>query len=85
MVVIMNISDVYYSKKRPKAYKASDAAYVVGGNKGGRVFAAYPRPYPITSQQKKVRDVAAKCGIKKGISKSALQKAMVDCVKPAMQ
>ena len=73
----------FYIKSRPKAYKAKDAAYVVGGN-AGMVLAAKPRDYPITSQQKKVRDTARTCGIKKGMSKAELQKAMVDCVKPKM-
>ena len=74
----------FYVKSRPSAYKAKDAAYTVGGN-GGLVLARRPGPYPLTSQQKKVRDAAAGCGIKKGISKSALQKAMVDCVGPKMR
>lgn len=84
MVVVKNLSAIGYVKRRPKAYKASDAAYTVGGNKGF-VLAAYPGDYPLTSQQKKVRDVASGCGIHKGISKAALQKAMVDCVGPKMK
>lgn len=71
-------------KRRPKAYKASDAAYPVGGNPGYYI-AARPRPYPLTAPQRKVRDVAAKCGIKPGIKKAALMTAMKDCVGPAMR
>ncbi len=74
----------FYVKRRPRPYKARDAAYTVGGN-GGWVLASRPGPYPITSQQKKVRNVAADCGIKKGISKADLQKKMVDCVGPKMR
>lgn len=71
-------------KRRPKAYKARDAAYIVGGNRGYYI-ASLPRPYPMTSQQRKVKDVADTCGIKKGISKSDLQKAMKECVSPKMR
>lgn len=67
-------------RRRPKAYKAKDAPYRVGGNPGV-YLASFPRPYPKTAQQKKVSAVAAKCGIKSGISKSALMTAMKDCVK----
>ncbi len=67
-------------KNRPKAYKAKDAPYAVGGNKG-IILVNFPRPYPKTSQQKRIGEVAAKCGIKSGISKSALMTAMKDCVK----
>ena len=66
-------------KRRPKAYKARDAAYIVGGNPGYYI-ASRPRPYPKTSQQKKVAAAAKKCGIHAGISKSELQKAMKDCI-----
>lgn len=71
-------------KRRPKVYKARDAAYPTGGNRGFYI-ASLPRPYPLTSQQRKVKTVAADCNIKKGISKSDLQKAMVDCVGPKMR
>lgn len=83
MAVIGGLGQGFYVKRRPKAYKAKDAAYTVGGNRGF-VIASLPGPYPITSQQKKVRDTARGCGIKKGMSKSELQKAMVDCVGPKM-
>jgi len=67
-------------KRRPKRYKARDAPYAVGGNKG-MYIASLPHAYPLTPQQKKVRDVAIKCGIKKGMSKSTLMTQMADCVK----
>lgn len=79
MPVIKNVTKYFYLKSRPKAYKARDAAYVVGGKRGA-VLAALPRPYPLTSQQRKVRDAARACNIKKGMSKSDLQRAMVDCI-----
>jgi len=71
-------------KSRPKAYKARDAAYAVGDNPGYYI-AARPRKYPRTPQQRKVAQIAAECGIKKGISKADLMKAMRDCVGPKMR
>ena len=71
-------------KRRPKSYKARDAAYAVGGNRGYYI-AGLPRPYPLTPQQRKVKEVAEKCDISKGISKADLQKKMKDCVGPAMR
>lgn len=71
-------------KRRPKVYKARDAAYAVGGNPGYYI-ASRPRAYPKTRQQVKVSEVADKCGIKAGISKADLQRAMKDCVGPAMR
>lgn len=67
-------------RSRPSRYKAKDAPYAVGGNHGV-YLAMYPKPYPKTSQQKRIAAVADKCGIKSGMSKSALMTAMKDCVK----
>jgi len=71
-------------KRRPKPYKARDAAYTVGGNPGYYI-ASRPRPYPMTRQQIKVANVARECGIKPGISKADLQMKMKDCVGPKMR
>lgn len=71
-------------KRRPIAYKARDAAYPTGGNNGFYI-AALPRPYPMTSQQRKVKSTAVDCGIARGISKADLQRKMVDCVGPKMR
>ena len=71
-------------KRRPKAYKARDAAYTVGGNPGYYI-ASRPRPYPMTRQQAKVASVARECGIRPGITKSDLQTKMKDCVGPKMR
>jgi hypothetical protein len=84
MTVIKNVRKGFYLKGRPSAYKASDAAYVTGGNRGF-VLSALPSAYPRTAPQKRVAGVAAECGIRKGISKAALQKAMVECVGPKMR
>lgn len=66
-------------RSRPKRYKAKDAPYAVGGN-AGIVLAFHPRPYPKTSQQKKVATAARDCGIKSGISKSELMTKMKECI-----
>jgi hypothetical protein len=68
-----------YVKNAPKRYRAKDAPYAVGG-KGGMIVSMKPRPYPKTAQQKKVAEAAKSCGIKSGISKSALMTAMRDCI-----
>ena len=68
-----------YMKGAPKRYKAKDAPYAVGGN-GGIIVSMKPRPYPTTSQQRKIGDAAKACGIKKGITKNALMTAMKDCI-----
>lgn len=79
-MAIISLSGAFSApKRRPKSYKARDAAYPTGGNRGYYI-AALPRPYPITSQQRKVRDAARACGIKPGISKQALQTAMKECI-----
>lgn len=52
--------------------------------KGFRI-STMPKAYPLTGQQKKLRGVLEECGVKKGISKAELQKAMIDCVGPKMK
>lgn len=71
-------------KRRPKPYKARDAAYQVGGRRGYYI-AALPRKYRLTSQQRKVKTVAEECGIAPGISKADLQRKMKECVGPRMR
>ena len=44
-----------------------------------------PREYDITSQQLKFKKITDICGIKKGMSKKDLQKAMKECVGPLMR
>lgn len=66
-------------KRRPKAYKASDAAYAVGGN-NGYYIASLPRPYPKNAPQRRIAALAKLCEISKGIKKAALQTKMKECV-----
>lgn len=81
---LISLSGYSAPKRRPKAYKAKDAAYQVGGNPGYYI-AARPRPYPMTPQQKKVKKVAEECGIKPGIKKSELMTKMKECVSDKMR
>ena len=84
-MIIKGITGIFVGpKKRPKTYKARDAAYPTGGN-AGFYIASRPRPYPLTPQQRKVRDTAESCGISKGISKADLQRKMVECMGPKMR
>ena len=83
-MALITLSGYSAPKRRPKVYKARDAAYAVGGNNGFYI-ASRPKPYPMTPQQKKIKSVAIDCGIKKGISKADLQNKMVDCVGPKMR
>lgn len=44
-----------------------------------------PKQYEATPQQKKMKDVAEKCGVKKGMKKAELMMLMKDCIGPAMK
>jgi hypothetical protein len=44
-----------------------------------------PREYPMTPQQKKLKEVLDECGVHKGISKKDLQIKMVECIGPKMR
>ncbi|MDD5511797.1 MAG: hypothetical protein PHI12_13440 [Dehalococcoidales bacterium] len=76
-MIIQSIKDLGYAKRRPKAHKLEN---ITTKTNPGFVIAAYPRPYPKTSQQKKVADAAKSCGIKKGMSRGALVTAMRTCI-----
>ena len=78
-MALVSLSGWSAPKRRPKAYKARDAAYSVGGNPGFYI-AARPRPYPINTPQRRVRDAAHACGIHPGIKKAELQKIMKECI-----
>ena len=69
----------FVRRTRPRDYKAKDAPYRVGGNRGIYI-AAFPAPYPKTAQQRKIGEAARACDIKKGMSKSALMTAMKECI-----
>ena len=84
-MAIISLSGAYSApKRRPRPYKARDAAYQVGGNPGYYI-AARPRPYPMTSQQRKVKEAARACGIRPGITKKELQEKMKGCIPDQMR
>jgi hypothetical protein len=76
-VIIDNVRSVGYFKSRPAPHKLEG---ITTRQHSGIVLTAYPKDYPLTSQQKKVRDAARSCGIHTGISRSALVKAMTECI-----
>jgi len=51
----------------------------------GFIVKKRPKKYPITKPQEIMRQIAQSCGIKKGISKAELQRAMKECVGPKMR
>lgn len=66
-----------YIKSRPGPHKLEG---ITTRQHEGYVLAKFPRDYPITAPQKKVRDAAKACGIKKGMSRKSLVDAMVGCI-----
>jgi len=76
-MIISNVRQFGYFKARPGPHRLEG---ITTRQHSGMVLAAYPKDYPLTSQQKRVRDAARACGIKKGMSRGALVTAMVDCI-----
>lgn len=76
-MIISNVKRFGYFKGRPAPHKLEGITTM---QHSGMVLAAYPRDYPLTAPQKRVRDAARACGIKKGMSRSSLVSAMVDCI-----
>ncbi|MDM7913240.1 MAG: hypothetical protein QUS09_09100 [Methanotrichaceae archaeon] len=71
-----------YVKRRPRPHRLED---IMTKRHTGYVLSMYPSPYPMTAMQKKVKSVAAECGIKTGISRKDLIHKMIDCVGPKMR
>ena len=67
-----------------KTDMAGNSIETAGGRRGF-VFSRRPRSYPMTSQQKKLKEVVHSCGIKKGISRGELMQLMINCVGPKMR
>ena len=76
-MIIKNIKKLGYIKSRPGTYRME--GITVGGNPGF-VLSAYPRAYPITAQQRRVRDAARACNIRKGMSRRELVTQMRECI-----
>ncbi len=76
-MIIENVKLFGYFKKRPKPHKLEG---ITTKQHSGMVLSAMPSDYPITAQQKKVREAAKTCKIKKGMSRHDLVDAMVNCI-----
>ena len=76
-MIISNVKQFGYFKRRPAPHRLEG---ITTKQHSGLVLAGYPRDYPLTGPQKRVRDAARACGIKKGMSRGALVTAMVDCI-----
>lgn len=83
-MIIKSLSGIMSPRHRPKRHRPVDAPYDIGGNKGW-YMASFPRAYPITSQQRKVKNVARECGIQSGMEKRELMTLMKSCVGPKMK
>jgi hypothetical protein len=64
-------------KRRPGPHKLEG---ITTKQHPGFVLAKFPRDYPITAPQRKVRDAAKTCGIKKGMSRGDLVNKMRTCI-----
>ncbi len=76
MAVFKSLSG-YYIKGRPKAHRLEG---ITTRQHAGFVLSRLPKEYPLTSQQRRVKEAAKSCGIHTGISRSALVTAMKDCI-----
>ncbi len=76
MAVFKSLSG-YYIKGRPKAHRLEG---ITTRQHAGFVLSRLPKAYPLTSQQRRVKDAAKACNIHTGISRSALVTAMKDCI-----
>ena len=81
MAVFKSLSG-YYVKGRPGPHRLEG---VTTKRHAGFVLARLPHDYPMTAQQRKVQSAAHECGIKPGISRSALVTAMRTCVSGKMR
>lgn len=76
-MIIKGYKAVGYLKSRPKSHRLEG---ITTKQHAGMVIASFPKPYPMNSPQKKVRDAAKSCGIHKGMSRKSLVDAMIGCI-----
>lgn len=76
-MIIHNVRQFGYFKSRPAPHRLEG---ITTKQHAGMVLSSYPKAYPMNAPQRKVRDAARACGIKKGMSRSSLVTAMVDCI-----
>ena len=81
-MIVKSLRAIGYVKSRPKPHKLEG---ITTRQHDGFVISARPKPYPKTSQQKKVSAVAKRCNIRKGMSRGDLVKQMRTCVGPEMK
>ncbi len=75
--MIMKSLTGFVIKRRPGPHRLEG---ITTKRNPGFVVAALPGKYPLTPQQRKVRDAAKQCGIQTGMSRSALVTAMRTCI-----
>jgi len=51
----------------------------------GFILKKRPKKYRITKPQEIMRQIVRECGVRKGMSKAELQKAMKECIGPKMR
>jgi hypothetical protein len=77
-MILKSLSGAFVLKRRPGPHRLEG---ITTKRNPGFVLASMPGPYPLTPQQRKVKDAAKACGITAGISRSALVTAMRTCIK----
>ena len=75
--MIQKSANGYYLKSRPRPHRLEG---IMTKQHAGFVLARLPKPYPMNSSQRRVRDAAKACGIRTGMSRGALVTAMRDCI-----
>jgi hypothetical protein len=76
MAVFKSLSG-YYVKGRPGPHRLEG---ITTKRHAGFVLSRLPHDYPMTSQQRKVKDAAKSCGIHTGMSRASLITAMTSCM-----
>ncbi len=66
-----------YIKSRPRPHKLEG---ITTRQHEGYVLAKFPKDYPLTAPQRKVKNAASTCGIRKGISRRELVDKMRTCI-----
>lgn len=75
--MIMKSMTGFYIKRRPGPHRLEG---ITTKRNPGFVLSSLPGKYPLTSQQRKVKEAAKACGIHTGMSRSALVTAMRQCL-----
>ena len=68
-MIIKNIRQFGYFKRRPAPHRLEG---LTTRQHPGMVLASFPAEYAITAPQRRVRDAARACGIKKGMAGSSV-------------